>query len=417
MSQPTSPTIQILDKDNYSKQYIVTLPSSPLGELAPSSLRLKSEILGLTTNNLSYARLGHILGWWDIHPLPPNTPSPYDDPERYGRISAWGYATIIESTVSSIPVGKTVYGYLPIGTLPVDVNIKVCDFDDAQLEVLDPHRQHLWKIYNRLQITDSLDVLIKEKGAEYLAWDALMQGLYGTSYNLNRYGFAWNEADLISPDGNKDTAWTMQDADLKDAIVVCLSGSGKTAMSFAHSLKKNRPENEKPKAVIAVGSEKSKAFTEKSGFYDGVALYSDDAATFIKNKYPEGKKVVLIDFGAREGVHARWSELLGNLGIPVRSIRVAGEVKVANREESTKLMQRLSSSIVVHASALREKGIERGGKTYFKEFYEAFDGFKADGGIPGTTFRWGKGMQDWAKDWDELVRDEVDVNTALVCRL
>ncbi|KAJ2967168.1 hypothetical protein NUW58_g10507 [Xylaria curta] len=91
------PSIQVLDKKDYFKQALVSLPNAlPYPALAPSSLRLRTTVLSLTVNNFTYAALGTLLHWWDVHPLPASTPAPYNDSTQYGRISAWGYAEVLE---------------------------------------------------------------------------------------------------------------------------------------------------------------------------------------------------------------------------------------------------------------------------------------------------------------------------------
>jgi hypothetical protein len=194
MSLPSPPTIHILDKANYSKHRVITLPNEPLLPLAPSSLRFQSRILGLTTNNLTYSRLGHLMGWYDIYPLPPHTPSPYNDETVYGRIAVWGYAEILESTFEGIEVGQSMYGFLPISeNSREDVRVECATTPVEggktrirnQIVVLDQHRQHLWKIYNRYQICPPLAQLVQSKGDDSLGWDSLMQGLFATGYNLS----------------------------------------------------------------------------------------------------------------------------------------------------------------------------------------------------------------------------------------
>lgn len=84
----SAPMLHTFEKVDYSKHHLVTLPPSPPPSLPLSSLRLQSKILGLTTNNFSYARLGHVLGWWDIYPQPDETPAPYNDRTIYACIPA-----------------------------------------------------------------------------------------------------------------------------------------------------------------------------------------------------------------------------------------------------------------------------------------------------------------------------------------
>ncbi|KAJ2978781.1 hypothetical protein NUW58_g7387 [Xylaria curta] len=48
------PSIQVLDKKDYFKQALVSLPNAlPYPALAPSSLRLRTTVLSLTVNNFT----------------------------------------------------------------------------------------------------------------------------------------------------------------------------------------------------------------------------------------------------------------------------------------------------------------------------------------------------------------------------
>jgi hypothetical protein len=144
------PVIQVLSRSNYEDQHMVALPKAyPLPALPPSSLRVKTAILSLTTNNFSYAKVGHLLGWWDIHLLPESIPTEYADPKKFGRISGWGFGDVIESNVPEVEVGTQLFGYLPIGTLPVDFEVQVDQNVPNQLVVTSKHRQHVLPIYNR----------------------------------------------------------------------------------------------------------------------------------------------------------------------------------------------------------------------------------------------------------------------------
>lgn len=416
MSSP-SPTIHVLDKENYSRHRLVTLPNESLPPLAPSSIRFRPKTLGLTTNNLTYARLGHLMGWYDIYPLPTNTPAPYNDSETYGRISAWGYADIVESTVPEITPGQTIYGYLPISTGVETVHIEFATHNgqkiNDQIIVLDEHRQHLWKIYNRYQVRAPLASLEQTVGLDSLGWDSLMQALFGTSYNLSKFGFAWEDGNKIHPSGAGE--WSTSDADLRDATVVVLNASGKTGMAFAYTLRHNRPKEHQPRAIIGVGSPASISTIEKSGFYDKAVLNADTETTVgeIENSRP--RRVVFLDFGGRVGANEAWKTALSSTSIPFTLVTVGGEVETQDPEKARNLFANIASLNLVNASLLREKGIEVGGEKYFDEFYRAFDEFKTK--IVGVQLHWAEGLEEWAKGWDAFVRDEVRANTGLVYRI
>lgn len=421
----SSPAIHVLDKANYSKHRVVTLPPSSLPPLAPSSLRLRPRILGLTTNNLTYARLGHLMGWYDIYPLPANTPAPYNDSSTYGRISAWGYADIVVSTVPDIPPGHTVYGYLPISTGLITVRVEFAKHNGQPLKdeiiVLDAHRQHLWKIYNRYHVWGPLSTLEKTVGLDSLGWDALMQGLFGTAYNLSTFGFAWEDGNRMHPSGGKgECEWTASDTDLRNATVVILNASGKTGLSFAYSLRHRRPEEHQPTTIIGVGSSASVSAIEKSGFYDKTVLIDDAQATAAdieKSGTTMGtRRVVYVDFGGRVGASEAWKAALSSLTcVPFTLVTVGGEVEIQTPEKAQKRLDSAAELNLVNASLLREKGIEVGGQKYFDEFYRAFEEFKTR--VVGLQLRWAEGLSAWEEGWEAFVRDEVRADTGLVYRI
>ncbi|KAF2787295.1 hypothetical protein K505DRAFT_329774 [Melanomma pulvis-pyrius CBS 109.77] len=410
----SAPVTHILNRDDYSKHRLVTLPSDPLPALPPSSIRIQSKILGLTTNNLTYAKLGFLMGWWDVYPQPPNTPEPYNDASTYGRISAWGYAEIIESTVADIPAGNSVYGFLPISTLPEDVQVEQTGLKN-HIFVTNPYRQHLWKIYNRYKVHPPLAELEVAKTLDFLGWDALMEGLFATSYNLSAYGFAWVEKNRIHPTGAGE--WTAEDACLDNSTVVCLSASGKTGMSFAHQLRHHRPNRHQPQTIIGVCSSASKAVTEKSGFYDKVMLYDDAEAArqFIEEN--RSRRVVLLDFGARSGAAQIWTDVLSAVSQPFTFVAVGGEVKAMKKEDVVKLMGQSPKQIQANANELKEKGLQLGGDEYLDGFYATWDAFKRAGGIPGVKLEWREGLEAWEEGWERFCADEVRAGEGLVYRI
>ncbi|KAJ7458801.1 hypothetical protein B0H11DRAFT_2160655 [Mycena galericulata] len=196
------------DRSHFTKQHLVSLPDAyPLPPLAPDSIRIVSRLISLTSNNFTYARLGHLLGWWD-----------------FGRISAWGYAAVLVSTHPGVPAGTQLYGYL-----------------------LSPRRTHLWPIYNRYIAYPPTQLPAKTNRA----WDALMRVLFETSDVTDRYAFAW-----------------AGDASVVDAIALLLAPSGKTALALAHQLRHAPPANAAPRRVVGVGSATSRAFTRGTCLFD-----------------------------------------------------------------------------------------------------------------------------------------------------
>ncbi|KAF2121879.1 hypothetical protein BDV96DRAFT_639960 [Lophiotrema nucula] len=411
-------TIQILNKDNYTDHRLVTIPSTP-SDLGPSSLRIQSKVLGLTTNNLTYARMGSFMGWWTIYRQPENTPAPYNDKSTYIRTPAWGFAEILESTVPEIPAGKTLYGFLPIGTDPIDLQVELPSDLSNQIVVLNEHRKDMWKIYNRYRILPPLEDYIKEKTLDIVGWDPLMWGLFATGYNTSRHAFAWDDERRCFPSGPGKGEWSADDANLDDSAVICLSASGKTAMAFAYCLRQERPKEHQPKLIIGVGSSASKSLTQNSGFYDNIFLYEDFKAVQDFVMKEKVRRVVLVDFGAREGFNKAWRDTFESpeATLPFQFVAVGGGVKATTEEETGKWLAELGHRIVVNASDLREVGIENGGDAYMDELDTAFTKFKEGGGVPGCQLKWQEGMEAWDKSWDDLCKDKVGPDTGLVFRL
>lgn len=131
-----APQIQMLEKADYTKQHLITLHDAyPLPQLTAGDIRIRSRIISITTNNFTYARLGHLLGWWDVWAVPPSLPAPYNDTSKYGRVSAWGYCEVIESQNDKVPIGTKLYGYLPIGDYPEILQVAVDD-DTGHVRIL-----------------------------------------------------------------------------------------------------------------------------------------------------------------------------------------------------------------------------------------------------------------------------------------
>ncbi|KAF2501782.1 hypothetical protein BU16DRAFT_207981 [Lophium mytilinum] len=412
------PSIQVLEKADYTKQHIVSLPNAlPLPPLAPSSIRIQTSIIALTINNFTYARLGHLIGWWNIHLLPESIPTEFSDTAKFGRISGWGYASVIESNVPNVPVGHLVYGYIPIGTLPEDLEIKPAKTTNTII-CTNPHRQHAWTIYNRYSVYPPSSTTNPTNEASH-GWDALMRGLFDTGRVMNQYVLAWDDAKRVDAGGVRSPSWTASDADISDAAIVVLSASGKTSTSFAHQLRHNRPKAAQPKLLLGVSSPLSIDFTKKTGFCDSVLLYSDIEGARTAIAAAGVSKILLVDFAARDGVVESWHAALSPMVPTLIYLAVGGTSKVSTNEEIIAGMEKRAALGLrqVNVSTIRDAGRAMGAQAFQDEGEAAWDEFKREGAIPGVDLRWGDGMEDWAKAWDALAKEEIGPNTGLVFKL
>jgi hypothetical protein len=399
--------IQVLKKDDYTSQCLVSIPKA-LSPLNPESIRVKSTLISLTRNNLTYARLGHLLGWWDVHPLPTNIPASFSDSSLYGRISAWGYGTVLESNIPAFPIGSEVFGYLPIGTLPVDLHLQPFHGTTNQWRECSPHRAKQLNAYNRYIQFAAPKTQLDVDERKSRAYDALMQVLFETAYNLSRLTFAW-EGPAIHP--FTGSPFPPEDADISDALVIITPAGSKTALALAQQLRSGgRPKEFQPRRIIGVGSNHSRALAMGSGFYDLVLDYGGldkiNSIGIIECR----TKAVVVDVGAREGEAEKWVQVLRKQCesvLPVIISSNAGKDAVP-----------LNRAVRVNASVLRDRAMQVEGETeYLDRFLKAWDGFKRDGGVKGLEIVRADGMAEVGKAWSSLCKGEVGPEVGLVFEL
>ncbi|KAH0522149.1 hypothetical protein TsFJ059_006047 [Trichoderma semiorbis] len=415
MASP-APQVQILDKSDYTKQYLVALHNAdPLPDLAAREIRIRSRIISNTTNNFTYARLGHLFGWWNVWAAIPSLPAPYDDDSKYGRVSAWGYGEVIESKNDRVPVGTKLYGYLPIGSYPEILQVTVEDETGHVLETSE-RRASQMQIYNRyIPYPPELD-LEADKSSRGL--DSALRVFFETSYMLNRYAFAWDSAKLSHPLG-VPLPWSSSDADLANVVVVLLGASGKTALSFAYLLRQSRPAEHQPRKVVAVGSAQSRSFTEAAGLYDDLLLYTDISSTddsiATRLGIDANTKVLLANFGGRGTVDEDLHAILTRASNSVVTLIVGGDPQGKGSKLNALTEVPGSGVVVCNASGLRDSGMKSDGKVgYFEGLSQEWTRLKENGGIDGLTLQWGKGMEDYSKGWESLCNGSIDPTLGLV---
>jgi len=233
----------------------VEFPTSPL---ADGEVLARIERIALTTNNMTYAVYGDSIGYWNLFPA---------NQSGYGCIPAWGYAEIVESRVSEIPLGTRVFGYFPIAThlamKPTAVTSR--SFVDGA-----SHRTGTPKVYNLYEFQPQgpdprMDSLI-----------SLFRALFITSYTAEDY-----LAERLYFGAEQ---------------FVISSASSKTAYGIAHCLS----DVATPK--IGLTSRRNKSFVEGLGCYD--ATYEYEEMTDID----PSKSTVYVDLSGDDMLHRRVHE-------------------------------------------------------------------------------------------------------------
>lgn len=421
-------SLQILEKADYKKQHIATYDNS-LPQLGPSSIRVQSRVVGLTTNNITYARIGDALHWYDAHQLPFKD-GEFSNAQKYGRTSAWGTGEVLESTVDFIRPGTKIWGYLPLSDLPVDKKVKQAPAPGAFIDTTE-HRQQLWAIYNFYRIVP------ENQGNDdrYNGYAALTRILFETSYSLNRMPFGWDSSPPTNPLGlevpPKLDTWTRQRANLRNATVIVMPASSKTAFTFAYMLRNARPKEEQPRAVVGLSSQASHAFCAKTKLYDVIADYnltsagSEDLASGV-GLNSKGK-VVLLDFGARPGIKDAWISALEAATDDFTFIRVGAAIPEEGAEGET-LQARTKlftdpapNQYPSNADGQRNAGKKRYGKgEYLEDCGKEFNRFLEHESINALNLDWGKGVKGpngIEGGWERLCSGRLGADEGLVFKL
>lgn len=195
--------------------------------------RLAVERLALTANNVTYGLMGESFGYWKFFPAP----------EGFGRIPAWGFARVIESTAPDAPVGLRLFGYLPMSS---EVVMRLSRTRTGFLDAA-AHRSGLPPTYNAY--TEAPDDALDDHRA-------LLRPLLMTSFLLD---------DLLAQDAALTT-------------LVLSSASSKTGMGLAWFARRRGLE------VIGLSSPANAERLRALGLYDAVLPY--DRASDLRPSGP-----------------------------------------------------------------------------------------------------------------------------------
>jgi hypothetical protein len=238
--------------------------------LAPGEVRLSVDAFGFTANNITYAAVGEMIGYWTFFPAPD-----LGDGINWGRVPVWGFADVVESACDGVEIGERLYGYLPMSSELIITPVRVSDgsvFDGSK------HRAALPPLYNQL-IRCAADGAYDAKREDM---QMLLRPLFMTGFLID---------DVL--DDNEFFGAT---------TVVITSASSKTAYATAHILQRH-PHVQ----VVGLTSAGNLDFVEGLNLYDRVAAYG--AISDL-----EVTKTVLLDFSGNAGlvrsVHEHYSDAL-----------------------------------------------------------------------------------------------------------
>ena len=241
------------------------LHDAPLSELADHAIRLKIESFSVTANNITYAVIGDMFGYWNFFPAEGD----------FGVVPMWGHAVVEESHHPDFAVGERVYGYLPMGTY-LDVlpgRVSVGGFTDMAA-----HRQPMSPIYNQYSRLDADPEHDPVKEAERMLFGPLFKTGFLIEAMFRREN--WFGADTL----------------------IMTSASSKTAMGLASVAKDLSPQIRR----IGLTSKGNMDFVATAGLYDEVMAYDDVSAL-------SQSASVCVDFAGNSAILRSIHETLPNL--------------------------------------------------------------------------------------------------------
>lgn len=257
-------------KDNFVQSRLVESATDDADPaIGPGQVLARIDRFGFSANNVTYAVAGDRIGYWQFFP------PAGDDTDGWGVVPVWGFADVVATNASEVPVGDRLFGYFPPATHLVLTPAKV---SENRLVDAAPHRAKLPPAYNNYQR------VLSEPGYERAADDErmLLWPLYITSFCL------WDALREYGWYGAKQ--------------LVILSASSKTSLGLGYAVAADAAS---PPA-IAVTSARHLDFVTKLGLYAKAVTY--DALSAIDT----GVATVIVDMSGNRRVLGQLHTLLGD---------------------------------------------------------------------------------------------------------
>jgi hypothetical protein len=313
------------------------LRSTPQAALIAGQVRLAIESFALTANNITYARFGEAMRYWDFFPT---------GEDGWGCIPVWGFARVAESLCDGIAVGEKLYGYFPMATQLVvePARIKPDSFFDGTA-----HRQALPVVYNQLmRCTADPFYAATGEGGEHV--QSLLRPLFITSFLIDDF-LADNDFFGAGDRGGNG----------QGATLLLSSASSKTAYGTAFQLAQ-RPGLQ----VVALTSAGNVAFCESLGCYSRVLAY--DQIGQLARETP----CVYVDFAGsaslRQTVHSHFEQLKYSCSIGGTQFEARSDPAAAHPPGP-------KATLFFAPAQIRKRSADWGAKALEERLLKAWQGF------------------------------------------
>ncbi|KAJ3474723.1 hypothetical protein NLG97_g9721 [Lecanicillium saksenae] len=403
--------VHVVSKTDNAKHAVCNI-SQESPALAPSSVRARTHLISLTSNNLTYARSGGPpLYWWDVYPVPEACPPPFNDRDEWCIVPAWGYGFVTESTIGAIQPGSLLWGMWPASGHEFDLRLEAGEPAGHWKETSE-HRGKLMTVYNRYEQTGSLssaEMQIAGLCKTLWAGPSLLNSSTFSSRRIHPFGFG--------------EPWSAEDAQLSSTVILSLSASSKTGRSFFWELARNRDSSKDgPLGLLQLTSAPETLPSFDTPLPVKAATYTDaQAPSWIGQFNPS--RVLVVDFGASD---AALQTLLTQIRTIVSSasITVLGvgyENKIYSSDELKARLDAGAGKVRLNTSGLRDQAIKvLGAEEFFGEADETWKRCVADktfDNIDLTVLTTVQGRHGIEGAWDDLCNRKVPPTTGLLIDL
>ncbi|MHC6647046.1 DUF2855 family protein [Alteromonas sp. HB246098] len=275
---PTATSTQIwVKQDDLDQTQVVErlLFTQTLGE---DEILLEIDSFGFSANNITYAALGFKMGYWGF--FPPQSNDDGVNPNGFGIVPVWGFATVKTSCHPDIKEGEKVFGYLPMASHWVIKAGKVAPHGFSDVHEM---RKSISPVYDQY-LRCAADPGYDEKRE---AWQLNFRPLYMTSFVLD---------DYVAEKAKGET-------------LLLSSASSKTALGTAQLLKDQKSARNASYQVVGLTSQSNVDMVKASDCYDAVYSYDDLSAL---TNVSSDSRYWLLDFAANGTLINNLSELLGD---------------------------------------------------------------------------------------------------------
>lgn len=266
-----------IDQQNLANTKVVHCDIN-VRDLQQDEVLLETDSFGFSANNITYAALGFKMGYWGF--FPPQSGDNCDNPNGFGIVPVWGFATVKASCHPDIKEGEKVFGYLPMASHWVIKAGKVAPHGFSDVHEMRKSISPVYDQYLRCAADPGYD-----KNRE--AWQLNFRPLYMTSFVLDDYVAEKTKGETL----------------------LLSSASSKTALGTAQLLKDQKAVRNASYQVVGLTSQSNVDMVKTTGCYDAVYSYDDLSALTSGSS---DSRYWLLDFAANGTLINNLSELLGD---------------------------------------------------------------------------------------------------------